>query len=171
MTKVIKKKKLSIKEHALYLSILEGDYFSIIHYINFENININTIFEDGKSGLIIASEIGNINVISAFISKGSELNYKDNYGNNALYYGLKYAFMTKDYSIPNYLIKKEIEINETFAKIVEEENIYLIHYLLTRGADINYLINNNETVIQRSINNNSHTIVIKMLKNYHLIKN
>jgi hypothetical protein len=33
MTKAIKRKKLSIKEHALHLSILEGDYFSIIHYI------------------------------------------------------------------------------------------------------------------------------------------
>ena len=82
-----------------------------------QGIDINTPDEDGYTPLILAAEIGAVDLVRFFIAQGAQINHRNRFGATALY--------------------KVIDAQKPVRSILEAERLEIVRLLINRGADVN----------------------------------
>jgi len=138
--------------------------FPIIHLLIDHGANVNDYDkQDGKTVLHIGVSYNDTLLIDKCISKGINLNAKDNDGNTALRYGY-YRLESVDI-----LIKSGTDINATNSKgksilhiaIQEKANVEIVRFLLKSGVNVNARDSENRTALEYTTENTTYTTILK----------
>lgn len=133
-----------------------GDLEQVKTLIEKEGIDINareTEYEIGETALIGASTGGQLEVVKYLISKGADINIKDNDGVTAL----MMASAKGHLEVVKYLIDNGADINakasvDTTSLMVASyyEHLEVVKYLISKGADVNVVAKIDEKMLPNS---------------------
>ncbi|KAL4472269.1 hypothetical protein ABPG72_011630 [Tetrahymena utriculariae] len=104
----ISKRKLLPPELQIMMAIKHNSFteFEDI-FSKFHQIQINYSDEEGNSFLIIASSVGNIDIVKELIFKGIDINHQNDLGNTALHMALAYG----NSEVADFLLQFKIDQN------------------------------------------------------------
>ncbi len=130
-----------------------------------EGVNPNSL-QDGKSLLLLASELGNYKIASLLIEKGASINFIDKYGRTPLHK----AVASGNYEMAKLLVEKGsdtnfIGINGVTPLYMALEGGYkaIAELLLTQGADVLYSDREGNTLLHLAVQKCCFLKVINLL--------
>ena len=130
-----------------------------------ETANVNQTCENGKTPLMFASLIGNINMVQKIISEGGKVTAKDRNQETSL----MIAAQKGHKGVAEALIAKRCEVNAKnkhgkTALMFAAENGHneVVKILITKGAEVNTVTNEGKTTLMFAAEN-GHKEVVKIL--------
>ena len=155
-------------------AILNNNLKLVMYYLSI-GTDINFSSKSGFTALMIASRIGNLEILSFLINQYKDsilIDQKDIYGNTSL----MIAFKSKNNEIADYLIKNtSTDINTVdnngntlLIVAIRDDNIILTELILkylSNSAYINSKNMYNETALMKAVENNNINIAKKLLSN------
>lgn len=154
----------------LIRSIVNNNNPKVVNYLIDLGVDTNITGEWGVTPLFWAAAHQNTSVIDNLISKGSNVNFIDSDGWNALMMASRY---NKRIEMVDYLLDKGNKINHInsnkttpFLLAASEQNVKYLKYLLNKGANLKHTDANNWNALMMAAAYNDNIEVIKyLLKN------
>ena len=150
----------------------------IVKYLIEMGADIQAASEDGTAAVHFAAQSGNIDVVDFLLQKGLDINSKNNKGESPLYFALYPRHFPACQKAKNalgmvtFLIKNGANIFEVssmkipIAHAITRGNLDVIKLLISHGANLCHLTNNNySTPLHYAINPNHNIEIIRFLIN------
>ncbi|VDD88622.1 unnamed protein product [Enterobius vermicularis] len=133
------KHKIEVQENLLYEASEKGD-IKTVKYLLKNGVDVDKVFELGKTALYIASEYGNTKVVKCLVEYGANVNVKALSGLTPLWAASKNGHV----EVVRYLVKNKADANikgisgETPLRVASENGyVEVVKCLLENGANIN----------------------------------
>ena len=163
----INKKDINDIDTLLNYSI-EKSSFKIVKYLIDKGANVNLVYKNGTTPLLIASKKSNINILKLLIEKGSKINIKDNTGATPL----MIAILNGRFENEKYLLARGAEVNEkdksgysSLAWATTYNDFNSMTLLISKGADINAKNKEGRNILLLALNAvpEANTVVLEYL--------
>ena len=123
-------------------------------------IDVNIIDNNGKSALMIAAEVGDIELFASIFTK-VDLDYVDKNNDGAIFY----AYKNENYAIVEFLLDHGSDINQKdsigetiLIKCAREGKSKLLKRVVSLGADLEIKDHESETALFNAIKHSNHSI-------------
>lgn len=110
--------------------------YDFVKFFLYEEINVNTSTIDGITPLMVASSLGNKNILLLLLEYGAKVDLVDNLGNSALIY----ASTNNHVDIVKILVSWKADVNiknkRGESALSVSNNVEIYNFLVSKGATI-----------------------------------